>query len=103
MIYLVTRHAGAIDWLKQQIAVGNVLLSASEPLVQLAHLPDSHGLMAGDVVMGILPVNKVAGLNRLGVRYFHLSLDVPLMLRGCELSVEQLSELNARLEEYTVT
>jgi CRISPR-associated protein Csx16 len=37
-----------------------------------------------------------------GGRYLHLSLDRPPVLRGVEISAEQMRELGARLEEHRV-
>jgi len=89
--YFISRHAGAIDWAKQQgIKIDE----------QIAHL-DTDQLKAGDKVYGTLPINLVAQINALGVRYFHLSLNLPKEARGKELSAELMQRFGATLEEYT--
>lgn len=91
--YLITRHPGAIEWAK---AVG------VEYDLHTEHLLDMCNFVEGDVVIGTLPINMVYELNCHGVRYKHLSLNIPPHLRGHELSIEQLEECGACLEEYYV-
>lgn len=55
-------------------------------------------LRTGNVVIGTLPANLVADVCDKGARYFHLTLDLPLVYRGRELSA---AEMGARLEEYS--
>lgn len=91
--YFVTRHQGAIDWAK----ASNVQFD-----VHLTHLGDDIVLKSGDTVIGTLPINIVYDINQLGVRYLHLSLDMPAHLRGLELNAEQLLACNASLQEFVV-
>lgn len=91
--YFVTRHQGAIDWAK----VSNVQFD-----VHLTHLSDDIVLKSGDTVIGTLPINIVYDINQLGVRYLHLSLDMPAHWRGLELNAEQLLACNASLQEFVV-
>lgn len=93
-IYLITRHPGAIAWAKA---------AGVDYDLHTEHLLDLDSFVAGDVVIGTLPINMVYELNCRDVRYKHLSLNIPPHLRGHELSVEQLEECGARLEEYYVT
>jgi CRISPR-associated protein Csx16 len=93
MIYLVTRHAGALEWMQAQV---------TEPVQHIAHLDDNTPLFAGDCVAGSLPIHQVAALNARGVRYLHLCVNMPAKLRGQELTSKQLHELNAYLQEYSV-
>lgn len=91
--YFVTRHAGAKQWAAEQgIDV--------DAVVEHLNVED---LQAGDLVLGSLPVNLVAELNRRGARYFHLTLPLPPELRGREISAALMRELGAKLEEYFVT
>lgn len=91
--YFITRHAGAIQWAKlQQLQFD----------VHLEHLLNIDELNAGDVIIGTLPINLVAQLNERGIRYIHLSLDIPAHLRGVELTAEQLQQCKASLEEFAV-
>ena len=92
-VYLISRHQGAIDWMKHK---------GHHYDEHLTHLSSYDVLMAGDVVVGSLPINIVADLAGCGVRYLHLSLYIPEHLRGLELSAEQLATLKAKLEEYEV-
>lgn len=92
-IWFVTRHSGAVDWVKSQgVAVDH----------WGAHLAVDE-VSSGDVVIGILPVNLAAAVCAKGARYFNLSLDLPFELRGRELSAAELVAAGARLEEYSVS
>lgn len=90
--YFVTRHTGAIDWAKAT----NLTFD-----VHLEHLT-LELLQTGDTVIGTLPINMVYTLGQMGVRYIHLSLQIPENLRGVELSLEQLTACQASLEEFVV-
>ncbi len=90
--YFISRHAGAVAWAETEgFHVGACL----------AHL-DLSLVKAGDTVLGTLPINLVAEVNARGGHYFHLTLTVPIELRGKELSTETMREYGARLEEYYV-
>ena len=93
MIYLVTRHPGAKEWMQNQF---------HETVKHITHLDKETTLLVGDCVAGSLPVHQVASLNAAGVRYLHLCMDMPANLRGQELSAEQLDALGARLQDYHV-
>ena len=89
-IYFITRHPGAIAWAKQQgITVDR----------QIAHL-DVDLIQPGDTVLGSLPVNLAAEVCGKGAAYIHLSLTVPELWRGRELTMKQMQECGARLERY---
>ena len=91
--YLVSRHMGAVEWMMHM---------GHHYDKHLTHLDNYDNLKIGDTVVGSLPINIVADLNERGIRYVHLSLYIPESLRGMELSVAQLSELDAKLESYEV-
>jgi CRISPR-associated protein Csx16 len=91
-IYLVTRHAGAVEWLHSQG------VSADETV---SHL-DLSRIKKGDTFIGTLPIHLAADVYARGAHYFHISVDLPPSLRGKELSAETLSSLGARLEAFTV-
>lgn len=93
MIYIVSRHPGALQWLQSRF---------DEPVTHLAHLTEETILCADDCIAGILPANKIAELNRRGIRYFHLCIDIPEILRGTELSAAILENLGAQLKEFYV-
>lgn len=90
-VYFVTRHAGAVAW-----AAARGIAAAPT-----AHL-DPAAVRAGDIVLGTLPVNLVAAINRRGARYLHLTLDVPPDQRGRELSAADMTRFGAELREYVV-
>ena len=90
MKYLVTRHQGAKQWVEEQGIVIDELI---------VHL-DATQLQSGDTVIGTLPINIVATLNNNGIRYFHLSLNLPANARGKELTADDMTRFGAKLEEY---
>lgn len=90
--YFVTRHPGARDWaVAEGMAVDEFI----------AHL-DMAQVQAGDVVIGSLPVNLAAEVCARGVRYLHLSLDLPADARGSELTAETMRKYGARVEAFKV-
>lgn len=91
MDYLVTRHKGALEWLRQKVGA---------EAVYLPHLEDVRMLNPGDTVYGTLPVNRIAEICTLRAHYFHLLVDIPAHLRGKELTSDQLDQLGARLVEF---
>jgi CRISPR-associated protein Csx16 len=91
MHYLITRHSGALEWMQQKIHC---------PYVHWPHLHSANLLKSGDTVVGTLPINIIADLNLRGVYYLHLQVELPEHLRGCELTVEELTALGAELVEY---
>lgn len=92
MIYLVSRHQGAVAWSQQQgITVDEIV----------PHL-DISVIQNGDIVIGTLPINLAAEIQRLGGRYIHLSLKVPFELRGIELTSDQLNAIGANLQEFNI-
>ena len=66
---------------------------------QLSHF-EAEEIQAGDHIIGTLPVNLIAEVCKRGGRYFHLSLDIPIEVRGKELIPEEMTRYDARLEEY---
>jgi len=91
--YFVSRHVGAVDWLRQKgLSVDKVV----------AHL-DPESAADGDLVLGTLPVNLAADVCERGCRYMHLSLEVPAERRGTELTAADMDLFGARLEEYVVS
>lgn len=92
MIYLVSRHPGAVTWCQRQgIAVDTIVPHIDVSIIR-----------PGDMVIGTLPINLAAEIQQLGCRYIHLSLQVPFDLRGVELSSEQLEGIGASLEEFHI-
>lgn len=91
-VYFVSRHPGAREW---------ALSEGSRVDRVLEHL-DLREIVAGDIVIGSLPVNLAAEVCARGAHYHHLSLELPQELRGVELSAEQMRDLGARIEEFCV-
>lgn len=91
--YFVSRHSGAVQWAQQQNLIVDQLVS---------HL-DTTIIQSGDTVIGSLPVNLAAQVCAIGAHYLHLTLEVPVELRGCELSADQLEQLGARLQAFDIT
>lgn len=91
-VYFISRHPGAIEWAARQgLAVDECV----------AHF-DVARVRAGDVVIGSLPVNLAAEVCARGARYLHLSLELPVDLRGRELSADDMHALGARIEEFMI-
>lgn len=91
---LLTRHAGALQWLKQQ-------LGPCARIEALEHL-ENITLRLGDRVYGIFPMNLAAMLCAAGVECWTIDFRMPSDLRGHELTSEQLDQLDAKLVRYLV-
>lgn len=90
--WFISRHPGAVAWAREQAL----------PIDHfVAHL-DLQAVQPGDTVIGTLPVNRAAVLCERGIRYLHLSLELPAHLRGQELSADQLRDLGATLQQFDV-
>ncbi len=90
-LWIVTRHAGAVEWLARRgLQDGRIV----------PHL-DPDWIQAGDRVVGTLPVQLVAAVCARGARYEHISVRLPAALRGRELSADTLERHGARLEAYS--
>ena len=89
----VDRHAGAVAWCE------------STGVHFDEYRPHFDGLVVGpgDTVVGTLPVNLAADVCSHRARYIHLTMDIPLELRGRELSEDEMNRCGARLEPYTAT
>jgi len=94
VIYLVSRHPGALDWMRRR--------ATGATFKRLAHLDSHFAPEPGDQVCGVLPLFWVERINRAGAEAWVLEVDVPAPLRGQELSAEQLEGLQARLVRYDV-
>lgn len=88
--WIVTRHQGAKQWLAQQAIKADLIVDDLN-----IDLPQ-----AGDTIIGMLPIQHIAKLNKRGVRYLHLCLQTPERLRGQELVADQITEFDGHLQEY---
>ena len=95
--YIVTRHNGAVEWLKRKGYV-NVQL--------IEHMCDSfiNGLNKGDKVIGILPIPMMSKVCNKGAEFYHISItNLPSDKKGVELSANDLEEYGTVLQQYHVT
>lgn len=90
-VYFVSRHPGARAWAQEQ----------GLRATWLDHL-DATRIQPGDVVMGTLPVHLAAEVHLRKAHYWHLEMDLPRELRGCELGAEQMRGLSVQLVRYRV-
>lgn len=90
--WLVSRHAGALDWLAHQGVAADRIEPHFEP----------EWVAPGDTVIGTLPINLAAAVCERGGRYLHLTLEVPPEWRGRELTAAEMDAVGARLEGYRV-
>jgi CRISPR-associated protein Csx16 len=95
--WFITRHPGALEWAKTQG------ISFDRHCPHLTDVNLYQEIVAGDAIIGSLPVHLVAIICQRGAAYYNLTLDLPALLRGKELSAEELATCNARLESYLVT
>jgi CRISPR-associated protein Csx16 len=86
MIWFVCRHPGATAWAREQgLAWGKTVI----------HLR-AEDVASGDEVYGVLPGHIAAAVCAKGALYWHLALDLPESLRGCEASLQDMSTHGAR-------
>nr|BDI55091.1 MAG: CRISPR-Cas system-associated protein Csx16 [uncultured archaeon] len=88
-IIIVSRHAGAINWLKKHYP-------KFSNLKHLTHISEEE--IKDRIIIGTLPVN----LAVLAKEYWHLSMNVPLEMRGKELTVEDMENFNCKIENYKI-
>jgi len=84
---IVTRHKGAIQWLKQRGFKGDIL----------SHL-DPAKIQDGEVIVGVLPITLVKRLLDKQCTVYVLQLpNVPRKLRGQELTPEMMDRFGAKI------
>jgi CRISPR-associated protein Csx16 len=88
--YFVSRHSGAREWAEMQGIVAEQVEHFDVAIVQ-----------DGDVVIGTLPINLVAEVNKRGGRYLHLTMAVPQSRRGDDLTADEMKTFGACLQEYS--
>jgi len=92
-IWFVSRHPGAIEWVKRRSLAIDRFVS---------HL-DLTAVRPGDLIFGNLPVELAAEVCRLGARFFALCLSVSAEQRGLDLTADDLEALQADFQEYQVS
>lgn len=91
-VIIVTRHPGAVEWIRSQRGFGGAEIAAVPHLGKIE--PSTH-------YVGVLPVGLVAQICALGGRFTSLELTFPdASWRGRELSAAEMTTCKARLEEY---
>ena len=83
---IITRHDGAVEWLRQHGIFGKVIAHASEADV------------IGKDVVGILPLHLAALANSVTA----IVMDLPPELRGKDITPEQMDDCGAKLVKYEV-
>ena len=83
---IVTRHEGAVEWLKQNYVVGKVISHATAEDVR------------GKVVYGVLPLHLAAEAEAVWI----IQMDLPAELRGKDLTPDQMDACGAKLVKYEV-
>ena len=81
---VVTRHAGAVEWLRRKGFDGEVI----------DHLTE---IPTGSTVVGVLPVVLVAQLLRAGNSVYLIEFPARNGPRGQELTADEMEALGARL------
>ena len=79
-VWFISRHKGAIDWIKQQ----SLQIDRFE-----SHL-NVDDIQADDTVIGTLPIHLAAKVCAKGAKFYFLSVNVSQDQRGMELTAEEL-------------
>lgn len=88
----VSRHQGAIEWIKQQSIQVDVFVE---------HL-NVEEIQADDVVIGTLPIHLAAEVCQKGAKFYFLSVNVAREQRGTELTYEQLEKQACSLQQFYI-
>ena len=91
-VYFVSRHPGAIAWMKRQ----NIRVDA-----WFDHLT-AESVNEGDTVIGVLPIHLVARLCQKNVKFYALTMECSRQQRGQELNDEQLNQMSCHLTRFDV-
>lgn len=88
--YIVTRHKGAIAWLREHLVSGTVV----------EQWTGSEVISASDCVIGTLPIPMIAGILEKGARFGLLNLPaIAFSQRGQELTPAEMDEAGANVRE----
>lgn len=91
--WFISRHPGALHWMQSN----DIHFDH-----HLTHL-DNEPIQPGDTVIGSLPVNLAAEVCAKGANYWNLSLTLPEIARGRELSADELDLYQAKLEAFSIS
>lgn len=90
-IKIVSRHPGAIAWIKSKGFEGEQIAQFTPEMAQ-----------EGDTVIGVLPVPLIASVLNAGAQFILLSLPaVAFSERGQELTPDQMDAAGAKLHRIT--
>ena len=95
MRYFITRHAGAKQWAENE---------ALDIDAFIPHVADEFlaNLQFKDTVIGTLPVHLASKVCDTGARFYFLTMDIPVHLRGKELTGNEMHECNVCLLPFKV-
>lgn len=93
MIYFISRHKGAIEWIKRQ--------HDWQIDCFLPHL-SVKDITAGDVVLGTLPLHLAAEVCARGADFYFLQLPQQSSLRGSEYSADEMEKMGCCLRRFEV-
>lgn len=91
--FIVTRHAGARDWIRARVNAAAFTV--------IEHV-ESLALNHGDQVYGVLPIDLAVRLQAQGAQCWHLIFRPEKSQRGTELGAEDLDRMHARLVHYEI-
>lgn len=101
---IVTRHPGAIEWLRKHHYELFETTYQEDPAVDLEIIEPTVIAHAekvgveGNRVIGVLPFH----LAMLAAEYYHLDMNIPAEARGKELSCFDMEKFGARLTRYYI-
>lgn len=90
--WFISRHQGAIEWIKQQ----SIQIDRFE-----THL-DVEQVQAGDTVIGTLPVHLAAKVCEKGAKFLFLAVDISEQQRGTELNADELNQQGCQLIPFYI-
>ena len=91
-VWFISRHKGAIDWIKQQ----SLQIDRFE-----SHL-NVDDIQADDTVIGTLPIHLDAKVCAKGAKFYFLSVNVSQDQRGMELTAEELIAQQCAIEPFYI-
>ncbi len=96
-VVIASRHLDSIAFIREFCESHQF-----EVIEVVPHLATIDELPNCETVIGNLPLHAIAKLNRAGIRYGALSITIPIELRGVELTLTQIRELNPTIIEFEV-
>lgn len=91
-VWFISRHQGAIDWVKQQ----------GIQIDRFAEHLNVDDIQANDIVIGTLPIHLAAEVCQKGAQFYFLSINVMREQRGTELTCEQLVQQGCSIQPFFI-